>query len=57
MAFWVAGVPLAASVTMCKGTGHGGRSTLGFLPGESRGQRSLWATVHGAAKNRIQLSE
>ena len=27
-----------------------------FLPGESHGQRSLVATVHGAAKSRIQFS-
>jgi len=27
-----------------------------FLPGESHGQRSLWATVHGVAKSWTQLS-
>ena len=26
-----------------------------FLPGESHGQRALWATVHKVAKNRPQL--
>ena len=27
-----------------------------FLPGESHGQMSLWATVHGVAKGQRQLS-
>ena len=27
------------------------------LPGESHGQRSLWATVHGVAKSQTQLSD
>ena len=27
-----------------------------FLPGESHGQRSLWATIHGVAKSRTRLS-
>ena len=54
MAFWMAGVPPAASVTACKCTGPRVCSTPGFLPGESRGQRNLWATVHGAAKNQPQ---
>jgi len=26
-----------------------------FLPGESHGQRSLWATVHEAARSQTQL--
>ena len=28
-----------------------------FLPGESRGQRSWWTTVHRVAKNQTQLSD
>ena len=28
-----------------------------FLPGESHGQRNLWATGHGVAKSRTQLSD
>jgi len=28
-----------------------------FLPGESHGQRSWWATVHGVAKSQIQLGD
>ena len=28
-----------------------------FLPRESHGQRSLWATVHGFTKSQTQLSD
>ena len=28
-----------------------------FLPGESHGQRSLWAMVHGVSKSQIRLSD
>ena len=31
--------------------------TPGFLPGESHGQRSLWATVHGVTKSQTQRSD
>ena len=30
-------------------------ATLVFLPGESHGQRSLWATVHRIAKSQTRL--
>ena len=43
-----------------KGRSFGGRkwqSTPDFLPGEFRGQRSLWATIHGITKSPTQLSK
>ena len=33
------------------------QSTPVFLPGESHGQRSQWATVHGVTKTRTQLKQ
>ena len=36
--------------------GEGNGNPLQFLPGESRGQRSLAAAVHGVAKSQTRLS-
>ena len=33
------------------------QTTPVFLPSESYGQRSLWATVHGVAKSQTQLGD
>ena len=55
--------PPAMSETWVQYLGHedplekGMQSTPIFLPGESRGQRSLWVAAHGVAKSRTRLND
>ena len=64
---WLSGIESTCSCRRCQRCGFDLRlgdiywsrkwlPTPVFLPGESHGQRSLWATVHGVAKSQMPLS-